>query len=283
MELFVNINGQYRNAREPVLHSNNRGFRHGDAVCETMRANGKVIHFFEDHLTKLIKGMKALKMQVPAPIRNHTIQQEITRLLHKNRHLKGAGIRLTVFRDPSENSFAQDNACTYLIETEKLPSDAYALNTKGLMVDLFPELKEPVSPFSHITSPNQLFYVMADLYRKEHHLDECLLINTREKITGTINSNIFMVSRDIIKTPSLASGCREGIMRSRIIQYAEDAGIMVNDQDPVWFDELMTADEIFLTNTTEGIQWIAGIRQKRYFKETAKKLMGKLRKETALD
>jgi branched-chain amino acid aminotransferase len=39
---------------------------------------------------------------------------------------------------------------------------------------------------------------------------------------------------------------------------------------------LLGADELFLTNTIKGIQWVVAFKQKRYFNNTSKKLIEKL-------
>ncbi|MEF8984713.1 MAG: aminotransferase class IV, partial [Bacteroidales bacterium] len=99
MDQYINLNGQYLDAKEPVFSAGNRGFRHGDALYEVMHANGTTLQFFQDHMERLIKNMNYLNMEIPPPISNHRIQQEIVKLLNKNKHLKGAKARVTVFRN----------------------------------------------------------------------------------------------------------------------------------------------------------------------------------------
>ena len=283
MQQYINLNGTYQKAEEPALYHTNRGFQYGDALFETMHANGKVIQFFDQHMQRLSKAMGMLKMEIPPKISGQTIENEIIRLLHKNRHLKGARVRLTVFRNPGGKYTPEDNSCSYLIETSSLEHDTYQLNDKGLFIDVFPGLKKPIHPLSNLKTTNDLIYVMAGIFKKEHRLDECLLLNEKDEITEAISSNVFMMYEGELRTPPLASGCLEGIMREQVIECARALNIRISDSQPLKLEDLMKAEEVFLTNAIKGIQWVGGIRQKRFFKQTARKLLSVLNDKTAID
>ncbi len=283
MKQYINLNGHHHDAEEPVLAADNRGFRFGDALCENIRANGTTLHFFTDHMQRLIKSMNFLSMDLPGPVKTHHIRNEMVKLLYKNKHLKGAQVRLTVFRDGGENYNTPGNSCSYLIESSKLETDVYALNKKGLIVDLFRNMKKPITPLSNLNTTNALFYILAENFRKEHNLDDCLLVNQNNELTEAIGSNLFLVKENIIKTPPLKSGCPDGILRKHILDFSHHLGYKMSRESPVVFDDLLNADEMFLTDTIAGIQWVAGIRQKRYYKDTAKKLLNLLNEKTRID
>ena len=283
MNQYINLNGHYLDAEEPVLNANNRGFLYGDALYETIRANGTTLFFFQDHMERLIKSMNYLKMDIPSPVKNHRIKQEMVKLLNKNKHLKGAEVRLTVFRNGGGDYTTTDDSCSYLIESNKLENDSYALNKKGMIVDVFQNLKKPITPLSNLKTTNALFYILAGNFKKEHKLDDCLLINQNNELIEAIGSNIFLVKEDIVKTPPLKSGCKDGILRKYIFDLAHELGYKISSQHPVTFEDLMDADEMFFTNITEGIQWVGGIRQKRYFKNTARKLFNLLYEKIRID
>lgn len=44
--------------------------------------------------------------------------------------------------------------------------------------------------------------------------------------------------------------------------------------------ELLDADEIFITNAIQGIQWLVGFQEKRYFCQLAKKIVELLNQYT---
>ena len=283
LKKYINLNGEFCDSQAPVLTHLNRGFLYGDALFETMHANGTQIQFFDDHIERLMEGMKKLKMILPESFITKSIEKQIIKLLRKNRHLKGARIRLTVFRNEGGKYTPQTNEISYLIDSEKLPYDQYELNKKGLQIDLFSELKKPLNYLSNLKTTNDLIFVLAGDFKKEHNLDECILINQKNEVCEAISSNVFLVKDNIIKTPPRNSGCLNGIMRKKIIEYANSLGMKISKDYPIAPQELLECDEIFLTNTIKGIQWVGGFRQKRYFKTNAQKLIQKLNEETSLE
>jgi branched-subunit amino acid aminotransferase/4-amino-4-deoxychorismate lyase len=50
---FINFNGEIVPADEPVFGINNRGFRYGDGLFETMRRMGGELKFAELHSERL--------------------------------------------------------------------------------------------------------------------------------------------------------------------------------------------------------------------------------------
>jgi branched-chain amino acid aminotransferase len=283
MQQYICYNGYYHKAEEPVLPHDNRGFLYGDALFETMRANGKVIHFFNDHISRLYHSMKTLGMDVPEKIRTAAINEDIVKLLNKNRHLKGARIRLTVFRNSGGKYTPQTNEVSYLISSEKLPSDIYQLNDEGLVIDIFQQYKKPLNLLSNLKTTNDLIYILAGLFKKEQRLNECILLNENNELVEAISSNLFLVKENILKTPPLKSGCLNGIMRKQILELAEDVGLKISMEQKITPQELLESDEIFLTNAVHGIQWVKGFRNIRYYKSTAKKLIQRLNEITQID
>ena len=53
-------NGDYYKVGEAVFGPENRAFRYGDSLFETMFAYGPKIHMFDAHMDRLTKGMVAM-------------------------------------------------------------------------------------------------------------------------------------------------------------------------------------------------------------------------------
>ncbi|WP_289460258.1 aminotransferase class IV, partial [Klebsiella pneumoniae] len=88
--------------------------------------------------------------------------------------------------------------------------------------------------------------------------------------------NIFLVKKSKIYTPSLSEGCVEGVMRKQIINIANKLNMEVFDNGFMTPDDIPLADEFFLTNAINGIQWVVGYKQKRFFNKIAIELINKL-------
>ncbi len=275
---FILFNGHYHRKEDFGLSYQNRAFCYGDALFETMYANGTQIQFFADHMIRLRFGMKTLGMEIPSIIDNDSIELEITKLLHKNKLYQGVRIRLTVFRNEGGKYTPKDNSVSYLAETEYLEHEQYYLNSKGLSIGLFSQIKKPVNKLSNLKSANALIYIQAGLYARQNNHDDCLLLNEQNHLVEGISSNLFLIKENTLYTPPLSDGPVAGIMRKQILKIADSLNIKVVNKQSCDEQQLLQADEVFLTNSISGIRWVVGYKDRRYFNHTSKVLMDALNK-----
>lgn len=269
------FNGHLVSLYEPYISFQNRAFRYGDALFESIRlANGKIM-FLSDHITRLKLGMTVLRMNVPAEFKTENIQALINELLEQN-HIQGnARIRLTVFRNEGGYYAPETNDISFLIETEALETKGYELNQKGLWVDIYADIKKQINKLSNIKSTNALHYVMAGLAKQSMNLDECLLVNDNGFICEAISSNIFVVKNGTLFTAPLSEGCVAGIMRKHVLNLAHQHKILYFENQ-ITINTLMNGDELFLTNSIRGIQWVGQFKHKYYTNKTAQFFTEKL-------
>ena len=91
---MLNYNGSLFPDNDPILNASNRAFRYGDGLFETMRVvNGK-IPLFNYHFERLLRGMKALKINAPSYINVHYFKNEVLKTLDKNAFRTGTFERL---------------------------------------------------------------------------------------------------------------------------------------------------------------------------------------------
>ena len=60
-------------------------------------------------------------------------------------------------------------------------------------------------------------YVMAGIEKQNRGLDDLIILSTKDHVSECIASNIFWLRKGTIYTPSLRSGCIEGIRRAQLI------------------------------------------------------------------
>ncbi|MFN9800389.1 MAG: aminotransferase class IV, partial [Bacteroidota bacterium] len=75
-------------------------------------------------------------------------------------------------------------------------------------------------------------------------------------------------------------GCVGGTMRMNVINLALTHQIKVYEC-PINPQNLLAADERFLTNAIQGIEWVSGYRTKRYFNQMSKRLVQILNEHSA--
>ncbi len=272
---YLIYNGKFELADSPVLHVDNRAFLYGDGLFETIRVvNGKPC-FFENHFHRLTEGMKALKMDIPASFTQDRLLENCELLLAKNGFELGGRIRLTVFRNEGGFYCPTDNGISYTLVTKTVEFDQYQLNESGLAMDVFSDMKKTVSKLSNFKTLNTQLFVMASIYARELGLDDVLILNEKGNVIESTTSNIFLVSNGVLYTPSLEEGCLAGVMRMQIINIALESKLKVYEC-ALTPQRLLGADEIFITNTAKGIQWVSRYRAKRFYHKVADYLLGRL-------
>jgi len=98
------------------------------------------------------------------------------------------------------------------------------------------------------------YYVNSILAKKESKLsgyDETILLDEDGYVAEGSGENVFIVKKNILKTPPLTS-ILSGITRETVIRIAKDAGISLEERR-FTRDELYTADGAFLSGTAAEI------------------------------
>jgi branched-chain amino acid aminotransferase len=168
-----------------------------------------------------------------------------------------ARVRLSMFRgNGGVNEDPGD--LQYLIECWSVSESVNQLNENGLVIDIYTEARKSCDKFSHLKSANYLPYIMAAMYAKENKLNDCLVLNTYERIADSTIANVFVIKDKEIFTPPLSEGCVNGVMRRYLIEQYEikEAALTV--------DTILSADELFLTNAMYGIRWVKQFRNRTY-------------------
>lgn len=273
---FINYNGQIIAQDTKVFGPNNRAYRYGDGLFETMRMMEGNLMFFKYHIDRLFKGMDTLKLKYHKAFDQEFIASEIFSLARTNKIFKNARIRFSVFREDGGWYTPEKNSFQYLIEMESLDSSNYNAE-RGLIVDVYRDVRKDYSALSSLKTINALPYVLAGVYRKENQLDECILLNKDNNIVESISSNVFLVKENKVYTPSITEGCIDGVMRKVVIEIIKKNKLALFETKlPVAL--LEHADEIFLTNSLQGIQTVVGMGPKRYFSKLGKELLLALNK-----
>ena len=274
---MVNTNGNILNEADASLPMNNRGFNYGDAVFETIKVSHSKILFWEDHYFRLMASMRILRMEIPMSFTLEFLENEILRLVEQNDQLKvSVRVKLIVFRDSEGLYTPNTNEVSFLISSKTLQNDFYELNDNEYRVDLYKDHYISPSLLSTIKSNNRLINVIGGIYANENGLQNCLLLNTDKYVVEALNSNIFLVKGQIVKTPPLTDGCIKGVMRKQIIEIIKLMPEYTIEEASISPFELQKADELFLTNIISGIQPITNYRKKQFTIDFSKNLLAKL-------
>ncbi len=272
---YLNYNGEIILADSPFLAADNRAFLYGDGLFETLRVIDGELLFFHQHYTRLTEGMKTLKMSIPDHFTPEYLKAQCDKALSENDLSEGARVRVTVYRDAGGFYLPDSNKIGFTIVCKPLEQNAYQLNEFGLSLDVYDELKKPINKLSNFKTLNTQLFVLASLDAKAKGLSDALILNDKHNVIETASSNIFLVSNGVLYTPSLEEGCLGGVMRMQVINLALENKLKVYECS-LTPTRLLSADEIFITNTAKGIQWVGTYRAKRYYHKLSGFLLERL-------
>lgn len=225
-----------------------RGFCYGDALFETMRVySGKIFHL-DLHLDRLEEGARTIFLDLP-----HS-RQQLTDILYQtfNRN-QGADavVRMTVTRGEGilGKLWQADTSPTLSVYVRPYtgPSDDWYQD--GVPISLIPQSAARIGNLDRqIKSANYMSQILARKQAEEQGSVDGIMINEKGEVCDGTICNIFVVKNGALATPAVNGYVLAGVTRHVVLKLAEGAGITCQER-VVKPEEVLTADEVFLTNT----------------------------------
>jgi branched-chain amino acid aminotransferase len=226
----------------PVTDS---GFLYGAGLFETMRANNGVVFSLKDHLDRLFFSANALSIPIEETYGRKYITDAIYKLLKANK-LTEARLRLTTTPGPAARQDEQQKP-TLLITATKLapyPSEYYK---NGVMVVLSPFRQNTAEPIYGHKTTSYFSRMLALKLAHQKQAAEAIWFTVDNRLAEGCISNVFLVKDSAIYTPFVRTPILAGVARKTVFQIAVRDSIKLVEKD-LYIDDLLSADEIFLTN-----------------------------------
>lgn len=249
--LWINYNGRICAAKDPLFPFN-RAMSYGDGLFESIRIHDGEILFFNDHLDRMIRAMRALHIEVPAHYDAFFFHKQIVDLALKEQTGSNARARISIFRSGKGLYEPQANSPEYFIQITNLPH-GYGWKDNAYQLGIFHDVPKNFSSVSAYKTLSALPYILAAIYRKEQQLDDCLLLNSSGNIADATSSNIFWIENNIVYTTPVSDGGVDGILRKQLLQLLEKQHVTCSEKS-ITPEALSVVDEIFLTNVGHGIR-----------------------------
>lgn len=253
---FSNINGKLAPAESATVPAEDRSFRYGYGLFETMLVLNGTIRFEELHWARLSRGLAALRFQLPVRFME-MLKRETIRTISRNGEAAAMRLRLQVSAGSGGYFDAADWKPFFVIECWPMPDFSTDLNENGLVLGIAEARKEP-GPYSAFKTTSALCYAMAAREAKAAGWNDALLCNAAGNIVESTISNIFLKMDGRVFTPPLSEGCVDGIFRRVLLERFTLSGIAVLEESispKMW----RCVEGIFLTNSLRGIRWVKAV------------------------
>jgi 4-amino-4-deoxychorismate lyase len=236
-----------------------RGLAYGDGLFETMAARDGSVRWLELHLDRLIDGCH--RLAIPPPERS-VIEAEVAA------HCPQAGratIKLIVTRGPGNRGYAPPESPrpTRVLAVSSWPDYPLEHYEAGIRVRVC-RLRLGENPaLAGLKHLNRLEQVLAQLELRGSDAQQGLLLDSADRVVGGSSSNVFAVRSGRLLTPALERAGVKGVMRRAVLAAAARLGIESAECD-LSLAELLSADELFMTNALFGIWPVAVLDERRF-------------------
>lgn len=264
-------NGEFFPEDDFVASSTNRGFNFGDGFFESIRVFDGRSPFLPLHWKRMQFASHHLSLSLENSLTFEQFKHQVLTIAQKNEE-PNSRVRFQCFRKGAGKYTPEINEVGWAITSKALEQSRFELNKVGLKIGVCKKVMVNPAPQSSFKSTNAIPYIMGSMEAQAQKLDDCLLLDSRGKIAESTNSNVFLVQGNELITPSLKNGGVNGVMRNIILQTAISLGFKCKFSD-FTYDRMLSADELFLTNATTGLKWVAGLEKKRFFKRVSTKLV----------
>ena len=276
---MINYNENYINKSDSDLL--NRGFLYGDSVFESIRIVNNKIIFWEDHYMRLMSSMRIIRIEIPQSYTPDFFKIQITNTISKVNSSFTGRVRLTIFREGGGYYTPELSSPSFIVNCSVIDSKEFYLKDSEFKVDLFKDYYIQNDLLSNLKTNNKLINVLAGIYANENNLDNCILLNNKKNVTEFLNGNLFIVRGNKIITPNLDSGCLKGVMRKKIIEYVKLLPEFSIEETVISPFDLLSANEIWLTNSISGIINVTNYRNKSFSNDIAKIFIDFLNKKVS--
>jgi len=241
------INGKFLPLEQAMIHVEDRGFQFADAVYEAFRTYHGKVFAVPDHLRRLQRSLDAIDLKL-----NFTPEQ-LAAWLHEAAQRAGfpeALLYLQISRGQAKRHRGIPAQCkpTLVITVRQLESSA-PLRLTGVKVITVPDQRWSRCD---IKSVALLANVLAYNDARQAGAHDAVFCEADDTVNETTAGNIFIVVAGKLVTPAKGPRLLAGVTRDKIVQMTNATERRVTK------DELLNADEVFLTSTTaEAVPVIA--------------------------
>jgi len=257
--VYIYINGKIIPHEKAQISVFDHGFMYGAGLFETFRTYRGHPFLLDSHLGRLNKGLRQLN--IDRSFCREEINQIIQRLLNENK-LENAYIRFNVSAGIGgiglqTSSYTEPNVIMYM----KSLQTGESLGEKK--AEWLRIRRNTPEGDERLKSHHYLNNLLAKREIGEDVQMEGLFLTKEGYVAEGITSNLFWIRNGILYTPSVETGILNGITRRFILALAAQSGLEV--REGLYKQEnLLEADEVFITNSIQEIVAIKSIGSESY-------------------
>jgi branched-chain amino acid aminotransferase len=219
--------GAFVRAEPAALTFDDRSFRFGDGLFETLRCYRRVPFRWADHLDRMLSGCNLLRLSLPGNPASITagLQQFFARQSQEQ-----LVARLHLSRGPGPRGLSPGAVQRPLLVITLHPPPPAVGAGGGLRVATTRWTLPGGLALALCKSASRLPYLLARLDAEAAGAQQGLLRNPRGEVVEADSANLFWIEDHQVCTPPLSSGALDGITRRTVLELCADLGIAAREQ-----------------------------------------------------
>ena len=250
------INGKFLPHEQATVHMEDRGYVFSDGVYEVALIKNSVFIDWKEHCERLQYSLDGLR--IGFKVDANQLELLVRELLAKN-NLQDAVLYLQITRGVAKrdhqfpNPLPQPSLVMMVSPSKALPAEQYENGIKAITV---PDERWKRRDFKTISLlPNTL----AKQQAIEAGVGEAIFVEDDGFVTEGSATNFFIIDKSgTLRTHPLGPRILGGITRMGVLQVANNAGVKVFES-AFTKDEMLAANEAFITSTTKHILPVTNI------------------------
>jgi 4-amino-4-deoxychorismate lyase len=235
-----------------------RGFQYGDGLFETVAVARGVPLLWERHLRRLLRDAARLGIRAPAQT-GDVLRTEADRLCQG---VERAVLKVILTRGASGRGYAPPTDATPTRVLSLSPWADSLSRARGVSVRFCATTVARNRALAGIKHLNRLEQILARRELEANYDEGLMLDEAGHVIEGTM-SNLFIVSRGALLTPDLSYGGVAGVMRELVLERAPALSLACR-VTTLTREEILNAEEVFLTNSLIGLWPVTRVESKTY-------------------
>ncbi len=242
MNPLVHLNGELIDLQQAAVTVSNPALLHGVGLFETLRVYDGRPFRLTHHLDRMANSASKLNMPLGEALKQ--IPDAITAVLKANQ-LQAARVRFTV---TPPGSLDDPDRATLLVTAQEITGYPDEIYEKGMTVFVCNAYRQSAcDPLVGHKTTSFFSRLIALRDAQDHQCGEALWFTPDNLLAEGCISNVFLVKKGRLTTPPLETPILPGVTRATVLELADSQSIET-DLSPSTLDDLLDADEIFLTN-----------------------------------
>jgi len=259
---MTSVDGRITPTGEAAVPVMDRGFLYGDSIYEVFRTYDGVPLLYEEHWTRFENSARLIHLELQ--FTSESVAAEIRKTVAASSAPDvpcDVYVRYVVTRGEGPLGLLPDTRAPQrlVVIVMKVPTWKAEFYSTGVSLAVARTRRnEAQSLDPNIKGGNYLNNVMGVIEAARLGADDCLMLDSNDRITEASNSNVFLVRDGKVSTPSQVAANLKGTTKRSVVDLCRQAGIDVTETE-LTLDDLLAAEECFLTSATREVMPVSGV------------------------